>query len=124
MELYSIPNYFTQKASGITGIGDTMQEVVTLTTPDLPAGMYHLMYSFEVDFNGTKNTPAYFRMGGTYGAATEFAVIAAQNVDHMNRLYGFPKDHPGGAITISLDFKTDVSQFDVDWCDVVVMRVA
>ena len=130
-EMYSDAGlaFNSAKASAVvvTATTDPMQEVVTMTTGDLPAGKYMLGYSFELNFNNNKNKPAYFSMGGTYGSATKFAVIATDvTADDLNRYYSFPKDHAGGPITISLLFQkdsgTDVQT--VDFADVMVMRVA
>ena len=127
IEFFDVTTFNTTKASGILDIGDTYQEVITMTTPVLEAGTYMIGYSFQVDFNGSKNKPMFFQLTGTYGDPTEFAEVAGDSdADHKNRLYGFPKDWAGGAITVGLNMKKDpgLGQLDCDFVDVSVHRVA
>ena len=125
IELFDIPRFWNQKESGITGVGTSFQEVITMTTPSLSAGTYMLYYSFEVDFNGERSVIANFRMTGTYGSPTEFDISAPTVANNLNRFYGFPKVHPGGIITFGMDFKqTGVTQFDIDFIDVIIARMA
>jgi len=117
-----------QKESAVSVTNDaTMQQVCQLVTSNLPAGTYYISYSFEVDFNSTKNTPAYFALSGTYADAEEFAVIASGDAaaDNINRSYGFPKYWDGGVMTITLNMRRDsVTNFDCDFVDVMVERKA
>lgn len=118
-------SFYHQKEADVLDIGETFQEVVTLTTPDLPAGVYMIAYAFEVDFNGKKDTPAFFRLGGTFGSTAEFAITAgASDGDQKNRYYGFPKEWTGGPITVSLDFKKDalITTFDINFVDVMIEK--
>jgi len=125
VDFFNIPKFWHQKATGIISIGTSFQEVVTMTTPVLAVGLYMLYYSFEVDFNGERSAIASFRMTGTYGAVTEFDISAPTVANKLNRFYGFPKEHAGGAILFGMDFKqTGVAQFDVDFIDVIVARVS
>ena len=126
-ELFSIASFDTEKASGITltsissGAPDT---VVTMTTASLPAGEYVMYYAFQVTF-GLKNKPLYFKQSGTYADANFFSISAADSDElNKNRLYGYPKTHPGGPITMTLDmYKIDATAMTVDFADVVVARV-
>ena len=126
IEFFDVSTFSTQKASGILAVGDTFQEVVTLTTPILEAGIYMIAYSFQVDFNGTKDKSMFFQVTGTFGDTTEFAETAGdKDGDHKNRAYSFPKTWAGGAITIGLDMRkeADLGQLDCDFVDVSVFRV-
>jgi len=123
-ELFNITNYTFSKAS-VLDVPATFQTVASTQLLGAVPGIYEIGYSFEVDFNGTKNNPAYFRLGGTYGSATEFSIVAEQNADKKNRYYMFPKDHPGGDILVSLDMRKDaaITLFDCNFVDVMIYRV-
>ena len=127
IEFFDVSTFNTNKASGILAIGDTFQEVVTMTTPVLEAGTYVVAYSFQVDFNGTKNKPMFFQVTGTFADSIEFAETAGdQDADHKNRSYSYPKVWAGGVVTIGLDMKKDAAlgQLDCDFVDVSIYRVA
>jgi len=123
-ELFNITNYTFNKNS-VLNIGEVFQTVASVTLVGAVPGIYEIGYSFEIDFNGTKNNPAYFRLGGTYGNPTEFSSVAEQNADHKNRYYMFPKDHPGGDIIVSLDMRKSagIPVLDCNFVDVMVYRV-
>ena len=117
----------TAKVSGVvltsidSGAPDT---VVTMTTASLPAGTYQMYYSFQITF-GLKNKTCYFKQGGTYSDAAFFAITAGDADElHKNRLYGFPKEHAGGPLTLSLEmYKIDTTAMTIDFADVVLVRV-
>jgi len=124
-ELFDILKYAYNKQQH-PNLADTFVTVASVTLVAAPVGLYEIGYSFEVDFNGKKDTPAYFRMGGTFGSATEFSLVAEANADHKNRYYTFPKDHVvEGDITVSLEMRKSaaITLFDVDWADVMIKRV-
>lgn len=99
------------------------QTVVTMTTPLLEAGDYNIVYSFQAT-HSAKNQPLFFKTGGTYADAAYFANSAGDNDElHVNRLYGFPKEHAGGAITLSLLMYKPTGTAVIDFADVVVSRV-
>lgn len=99
----------------------------TLTTDALPAGTYMVGYSFEIDFQGNKDKPLLFRMTGTY-AGEEFveSVPAASTHGFKSRFYLFPKIvTEGEVITHGLEFQDESSAgIIIDWCDVMIYRVA
>ena len=123
-ELFSILEYVFDKQT-VPNLGDTFQTVASVTLAGAAAGDYEIGYSFEVDFNGTKSKPIYFRLGGTYGDTTEFSTVAEQNADKKNRYYTFPKTHAGGDIIVSLDMRKDatIGLLDVTFVDVIIRRV-
>ena len=127
-ELFDVASFNMEKASAVvvTSESDASPDtVVTMTTPSLPAGTYTINYSFQVTFTN-KNQPGYFKTSGTYGDAAFFS-ISASDLDelHKNRLYGYPKVHAGGPITMSLDFyKAAGTALTVDFADVAISRVA
>jgi len=47
-DLNDITAYNYQKEVAVLDIGTTFQEVVTMTTPVLPAATYEISYSFEM----------------------------------------------------------------------------
>jgi len=124
-ELFDILNYNTTKNTYLS-IPDTMTEVVTLTTPVLPAGTYEIGYSFSLDFNGQKNKSCFYRIDGTYGDSIEHSLTAEANADHKNKYYLFPKVFAGGVITLAVSMRKDpgITKMDVDFIDVMVRRVA
>lgn len=124
VELFNVLAYTSDKQS-VPNLGSTFQTVASVTMVGAEAGEYAVGYAFELDYNGTKNQPVYFRMGGTFGSVTEFSSQADQDADHKNRFYMFPKTHAGGDITVSLDMRKDaaIGTLDVDFVDVIIHRV-
>lgn len=123
-ELFDILEYAFDKQT-VPDLSSTFTTVASVTVAAAPAGTYEVGYAFEVDFNSDKNKPMYFRMGGTYGSVTEFSEVAEANADKKNRHYMFPKVFAGGALTVSLDMRKDVSigTLDVNFVDVIIKRV-
>jgi len=112
------------KATGIsvTATAAPGDEVVSLVTASLPAGVYTVGYAFQVTFGG-KNQPAYFALTGDLADASPFAISASDNDElHKNRLYGYPFDHAGGIITLGLNFYIPTGSLTVDYCDLVISR--
>jgi len=124
--IWDVTSFHVQKEAGILNIGTTPEEVVALVTPDLPAGTYMISYAFQIDYNGTKDKPAFFSMTGTFSDTDPFSDNAPANGDKRNRLYGFPKVWAGGVMTLGLNMHKDagISQFDCDFVDLMVQRVA
>ena len=122
--IWDISNFNTAKAIDVLDIGQTEQIIVTLVTPNLPAGEYFIGYSFEVDYNTTKDKPAFFRLTGTFPDAEFFSGSAPESSAKRNRLYGYPKHWDGGVMTINLTMYKDatIPQFDCDFADVWVER--
>ena len=124
-ELFDLAfNQFAKvSAVTITATSDASpQTIVTMTTPALEAGDYNIAYSFQVT-HSAKNQPLYFKTGGTYEDSDYFANSVSDNDElHTNRLYGFPKEHAGGAITLSLLMYKPVGTAVVDFADVIVSR--
>ena len=123
-DIFSILTYDFDKQS-VPNLSDVFQTVASVTLLGAVAGTYEIGYSFQVDFNGTKGKPLYFRLGGTYGDPTEFSTVSEQNADKKNRFYAFPKVHAGGDITVSLDMRKDatIGTLDVDFVDTMIRRV-
>mgnify|MGYP000094094567 CR=1 FL=1 len=127
VELFDIASFNTAKATTVpitsttSGAPDT---IVTMTTPSLAAGLYTLYYSFQITF-GDRNLVVSYKFGGTYPDVQYFEIQAKDaDVLHTNVLYGYPKDHAGGPITLSLlMFKEDVTAMTIDYADVVAARV-
>ena len=123
-ELFTILEYVFDKQV-VPNLGSTFQTVASVTLAGAPAGTYEVGYSFQIDFNGTKGKPVFFRMGGTYGDTTEFSSVAEQDADKKNRFYMFPKVHAGGDIVVSLDMRKDatIGTLDVNFVDTIIRRV-
>jgi len=124
--IWDINNFNHEKVSAVLGIGETEQTIVTLVTPNLPAGEYFIGYSFQVDYNGTKDKPAFFKLTGTFPDTDFFSGTAPANGDKRNRMYGYPKVWAGGVMTINLVMHRDAAlpNFDCDFADVWVERKA
>jgi len=127
VELFDIATFHTEKASGVAVTATTSgapQTVVTMTTPILPAGTYNIAYAWQATFLA-RDKPLYFKLGGTFADAEFFSNAAGTNTAlHVNRLYGYPKVFAGGAMTVSLEMYDPLADAVVDFCDVVVSRVA
>ena len=125
-ELFDIAfNQFGKvSAVNLTATSDASpQTVVTMTTPVLEAGDYMIFYSFQVT-HGAKNQPLFFKTAGTYADAEYFANSASDSDElHVNRAYGFPKEHAGGVITLSLEMYKPTGSAVIDFADVMVTRV-
>ena len=126
VQLFDVVSFNTEKVSNIaitaTASG-APQTVITMVTPVLPAGIYNVAYSWTATFQA-KDRPLFFRLAGTFLDAVFYSNGCGQNdALNLNRLYGFPKDHPGGAITIELQMYDPHAEAVVDFCDVVVTRV-
>ena len=90
----------------------------------MPAGRYHLAYAFQATYLA-KDRPLFYKMGGDYDDLEFFSYAPGVNEAlHVNQLYGFPKDHPGGPITLSILMYDPLAEAVVDFADVVVTRVA
>ena len=124
--IWTALKYESVKESAVLNIGSTAQQVAQLVTSALPAGTYFISYAFELDFNGTKDKPAYFQLTGTLPDANPFSGAALANGDHRNRLYGYPKVWGGGVMTIGMNMWKDagISQLDCDFIDIMVERKA
>ena len=126
IDLFDAVTFRTAKVSGVSITATTEgtpQTVVTVTTESLPAGMYTLMYAWQATFLA-KDRPLYFKIGGTYADANFFSNAPSGNNElRINRLYGYPKEHAGGPITLSLEMYDPLAQAVVDFADVVVRRV-
>lgn len=124
VEFFNVLEYASDKQT-VLDLGNTFQTVASVTMANAVAGEYEIGYAFEVDFNGTKGKPLFFRMGGTYGSVTEFSTTSEQDADKKNRYYMFPKTHAGGDLVVSLDMKKDtaIGTLDVDFADVMIKRV-
>jgi len=125
-ELFDILTHQFKKVSAValSATSDAApQTIVSITTPDLPAGNYFIYYSFQVTHSSRKK-PLYFRLDGTYGDAEYFANSAGDNDElHLNRLYGYPKSHLGGVIDLSLFMYKPDGTAVVDFCDIGVRRI-
>ena len=111
-------------AVAITATSDASpQTVVTMTTPSLPAGDYMITYSFQATHSG-KNQPMFYKIDGTYADANYFSNAASDNDQlHVNRLYGFPKAHAGGVITMTLLVYKPTGTVVCDFADVICTRI-
>ena len=113
------------KATGIsvTATAAPGDEVVSLVTASLPAGVYTVGYAFQVTFGG-KNQPAYFALTGDLADASPFAISASDNDElHKNRLYGYPFTQAAtGAMTLGLNFYIPTGAVTVDYSDIIVTR--
>jgi len=125
-ELFDIASYDTAKAAGIAITATTEgspQTVVTLTTPNLPAGKYNIGYSWQATFQG-KDRPLFFKIGGTLADAAFFSnAPGVNNALVYNRAYFFPKDYVGGVVTLSLEMYDPLAQAVVDFVDVSIARL-
>ena len=126
VQQFNVASFDTAKAVNVaitaTAQG-TPQTVVSVTTGALPAGKYNLLYAWQATFLA-KDRPLYFKIGGDYADVEFFSEApGVVNALYMNRLYGFPKDHAGGAITLSLEMYDPLGEAVVDFADVIVQRV-
>ena len=125
-ELFDVAFNQFEKVSAValTATSDASpQTIVTMTTPTLEAGDYTIIYSFQVTHSG-KNQPLFFRTAGTY-ADTDYFANSASDTDelHVNRLYGYPKEHAGGPITLTLQMYKPVGAATIDFADVMISRI-
>ena len=126
-ELFDVIEAHSNKATAVavSATADPGDEVVSLTTPVLPAGEYTLFYAFQVTF-AERNQPLFYKLTGDKADADWFSEEAsANNALHRNFTYGYPFTHAGGALTIGLNFYRDVqlSSATVDFVDLMVKRV-
>ena len=124
-ELFDILKYSTDKQT-VLDLGTVSQTVASTTIVGAVAGTYELGYAFSANFNGSKGSPLFHSISGTYANPTEHAIVAEANADHKNVSYAFPIVHAGGDLTMALDMRKDpgIGLLDVDWVDVVIKRVA
>lgn len=126
VQQFGVASFDTAKVSGvpITATAETSpQTVVTMTTPSLPIGKYMISYAFQATY-GAKDRALFYRMGGTYGDAKFFSYAPGVNEAlHINNSYGFPKDHAGGPIVLSVEMYDPLAEVVCDFADVVVQRV-
>jgi len=122
-----LPPYAFEKVSAvdISGTDDAGAiDVVTLTTPTLPAGTYELGYSFQVTF-ASKDKPVFFKLAGTFPDSLYFANgSSANNANHINRAYFYPKDYAGGIVTMTLKMYKTSGVTTADFADLFIRRVA
>jgi len=125
-ELFDVTDNQFQKSSVVlvtaTAPG-APQTIVTMTTASLPAGDYTLYYSFQAT-HSAKNQPFFYKLDGTYPDAEYFSNSASDTDElHVNRLYGYPKPHAGGPITMTFLAYKPTGTVTLDFCDVVLTRV-
>ena len=126
MKLFDYATVNTEKSSGITDVGDVFEQLVTMTTPDLPAGVYMIGFSWEANFNEQKNRPFETQLTGTFAGAIYSDSVGDNDVGIKTRMYGFPKTWGGGVITLGMQGRKSASfsaQLDVDYIDVMVRRI-
>ena len=126
-ELFDVLSLTTNKVSAVTvtSVADPGEEILSLVTPNLPAGVYTIYYSFQVTFS-QKNLAAHFGITGDKADASMFAISASDNDElHKNRLYGYPFDWAGGVLTAGLNFYKNgtLTTFIVDFADISIRRV-
>lgn len=123
--LFDILTYSTDKQT-VPDLGEVSQTVASTTMAGAVAGTYELSYAFTVDFNGSKGSPLFHRISGTYASLIENALVAEASVDQKNVFYAFPIVHAGGDLTMSLNMRKGpgITLLNVDWVDVVIKRVA
>lgn len=125
-----LPEYYFAKDSGVVVTGTnagSATKVVELITPVLPAGTYHLGYSFQITF-GAKGNEAFFKLDGTFPDTDYFTDIASDNALsalHRNRLYAYPKVFAGGVATLQLMmYMSGGVSLTADFADLFIQRVA
>jgi len=120
-------DYYFAKASAVSVDGTdagSATTVVELITGVLPAGTYHLGYSFQVTYSA-KNSEGYFKLDGTFPDADYYAEAATDNSAlHRNRSYAYPKVFAGGIVTMQLKMYMPLNTLTADFADVFIMQVA
>jgi len=121
-----VQTYHYNKASAIdvASTASPGQEVNALVTPDLPAGVYEIGYSFNMTFSA-KDKTAFFQLTGTFPDAEAFGEEApSTTANHKNRYYMYPVVWPGGIMTIGHNFwKESGYTLTVDFSDLIVKKV-
>ena len=121
------PEYEFIKVSNIAVISEdagTPDVIATLVTPELPAGVYEIGYAFQASFS-TKDSPVFFKLGGTSPDALFFALAPGTNdADHVNKVYFYPTTFDGGVFTVTLNmYKVDIVDITVNYADLFLRRV-
>ena len=125
-DIFDVLSVDSASASGILNIGTTYQEVVTITTPDLPAGKYLFAYAYELGFNGQKNQPCISQVTGHFASQEYSDSIGDNDVGDLANSYGYPFTHAGGVITTGIQMRKSASfaaQLDVSYIDIVINRI-
>ena len=125
-ELFDILTIDAVKVSAVLNIGTVYQEVITLTTADLPAGQYVFAYAYELDFNTQKNQPCIHQVTGAFASAEFSDSIGDNDIGEKNKFYAYPFTHTGGVITAGINMKKSAgfsAQLDLTYMDIVVQRV-
>ena len=126
IKLYDYAKLHFVKASAILNIGETFQQLVTMTTPVLEAGVYMISFSWEADFNDQKNQPFETQITGDFAGNIYSDSIGDNDVNIKTRYYAFPVELPGGPVTIGVQGRKSaafISQLNVDFIDIMVYRV-
>ena len=126
-ELFDVASYNTNKTieTTLTSTAAPGQEVVALVTPNLPAGLYTIHYSFQCTFSA-KDKAIWFGLTGDLADASMFTVASTGSDElNKNRLYGYPFSHAGGVLTLGLNFYKDalLATAVIDFADIAVQRV-
>ena len=116
--------YNTEKATSIADIGNTFQNVITLTTPNLETGLYEVKFSLQYTFTTTsKYLEVRWRVdGGAYTVLREQARFTSipEVID-----YFYPKNYAQGVHTLELEMRKEdaTGTLNVEFADLIFQRV-
>lgn len=125
-ELFDITSFTASKSSNILDVGTVYQEVGTLTTPDLPAGLYMFGYSYALNLNNQKNQPAILQVTGRFAGGEFSDSIGDNDVGGITRSYSYPFTHPGGIITTGIQMRKSTNfaaSLDMLFMDIMIQRI-
>ena len=125
IDIFAIPgrvNYEKISAPLVLTPDAAMEQVLTLTTPSLDAGLYFVLYSFEL-LIGTKAKDVLWKMTGDLADANAFSLQAESGSAYKNRLYGYPKELSAGVLTIGLEMQCVATACTVTHCDIMAIRM-
>jgi len=116
----------TVKAKDILDIGDAWQNIATLSTPSLEAGLYMLGFSMSHNFDlSTEYTSIRWRINGS--AWTQINSDLSDKSTTVASMYSYPYTLATGGV-VSFEFEvskqTVSGTFNVEFVDIWLNRVA
>lgn len=117
-----LPSYFYNIAQNITNIQTLWTPISSLDIVDAVAGVYEAGISMEwIDDVADCTMNVRVRYNG--GAWKAYAKKNADPLEYQTFFYQFPKDHPGGPLTINLEAKVSAGSMDIPYINQWVRRV-
>jgi hypothetical protein len=123
--IFNLLTYDTVKAVDILDIGTVYEPIITLDTPERPAGKFVLGISLTWTFPDT-NDSVYLRWRIDGGAWVEYVSEPADITDNKPTYYEFPNDYPAGFHKLEVQARKEdgqAAQFNIDYIDLFFQRV-